>query len=326
MTGVPILEAVDLRKRFPLARGGKFVHAVNGVSFSVARGEILGLVGESGSGKSTIGRLVLRLLAIDGGSVRFMGQDITFLPDRAMRKLRADMQMVFQDPWSALNPRLSIRTLIEEPIRLHLPLDAAQRRARVVALCDRVRLGQALLDRYPSQLSGGQLQRVCIARALATEPKLIVLDEPTSSLDLSVRAGILDLLIRLRDETGVAMLFITHDLGTLKLIADRIQVLYLGQVVETGPAGWIFDRPEHPYTQALLSASLTTDFAKQRPRIHLQGEIPSAVDLPKGCRFHGRCPVALPACQVELPRLVDEYADGREVACLRVREGGNRIR
>lgn len=325
MTSAPVLEVQDLRKRFPLARR-KFVHAVNGVSFSLARGEILGLVGESGSGKSTIGRLVLRLLGIDAGTVRFMGKDITSLPEKAMRRLRADMQIVFQDPWSALNPRLSIRSSIEEPIRLHLPLDAAQRRARVAALCDRVRLGQGLLDRYPSQLSGGQLQRVCIARALATEPKLIVLDEPTSSLDLSVRAGILDLLVRLRNETGVAMLFITHDLGTLRLIADRIQVLYLGQVVETGPTAQIFDQPEHPYTQALLSSSLTTDFAKQRPRIHLRGEIPSAVELPKGCRFHARCPVAQLACQAELPKLLDTQGDGREVACLRVHDGGNRIR
>jgi oligopeptide/dipeptide ABC transporter ATP-binding protein len=153
-----------------------------------------------------------------------------------------------------------------------------------------------------------------------------VLDEPTSSLDLSVRAGILDLLVRLRNETGVAMLFITHDLGTLRLIADRIQVLYLGQVVETGPTAQIFDQPEHPYTQALLSSSLTTDFAKQRPRIHLRGEIPSAVELPKGCRFHARCPVAQPACQAELPKLLDTQGDGREVACLRVHDGGNRIR
>jgi len=320
-----VLEAIDLEKRFPLGSGRKAVHAVNGVSFALQRGEILGLVGESGSGKSTIGRLVLRLLEANAGTVRFLGRDITRLPEREVRRLRVDMQMVFQDPWGALNPRLSIRTLIEEPIKLHLKLTAAERRERVAAICDRVRLGQGLLDRYPSQLSGGQLQRVCIARALATEPKLIVLDEPTSSLDLSVRAGILDLLVRLRNETGVAMLFITHDLGTLKLIADRIQVLYLGQVVETGAAATIFARPEHPYTQALLSANLTTDFASQKARIPLQGEIPSPVDLPDGCRFAGRCPVAIPACRTTMPPLVDQLGDGRLTACLRVRDGGNRI-
>lgn len=319
-----VLEAVDIHKRFPLGGSRQEVHAVNGVSFTLGRGEILGLVGESGSGKSTIGRLVLRLTEASGGSVRFLGQDMLALSERAVRRMRVDMQMVFQDPWSALNPRLSIGTLIEEPIKLHLGLGRRARRERVEALCDRVRLGRVLLGRYPSQLSGGQLQRVCIARALATEPKLIVLDEPTSSLDLSVRAGILDLLARLRDETGVAMLFITHDLGTLKLIADRILVLYLGQVVETGTAARIFERPEHPYTQALLSANLTTDFARQGQRVHLTGEVPSPIRLPPGCLFAGRCPAALDSCKQQRPGLIDLREDQR-VACLRLADGGNRI-
>jgi oligopeptide/dipeptide ABC transporter ATP-binding protein len=257
--------------------------------------------------------------------VRLLGQDITELRDSAVRPLRSDMQMVFQDPWSALNPRLTVGTLIEEPIRLHMKLSAAERRERAAALAERVRLGRAMLDRYPGQLSGGQLQRVCIARALATDPKLVVLDEPTSSLDLSVRAGILDLLARLRDETGVAMLFITHDLGTLKLIADRVLVLYLGAVVEEGPASRIFTAPEHPYTQALLSAHLTTEIDRPAQRIRLSGEVPSPIDLPPGCLFAGRCPVAIDACRSARPPL-EAAEGGLRVACIRLHDGGNRLR
>jgi oligopeptide/dipeptide ABC transporter ATP-binding protein len=319
----PVLEIAGLSKHFPIDRH-RAVHAVNDVSFSVARGEILALVGESGSGKSTIGRLALRLIEPSAGRVRLLGQDITDLRDSAVRPLRRDMQMVFQDPWSALNPRLTVGTLIEEPIRLHLGLPAAERRERAAALAERVRLGRAMLDRYPGQLSGGQLQRVCIARALATDPKLVVLDEPTSSLDLSVRAGILDLLARLRDETGVAMLFITHDLGTLKLIADRVLVLYLGAVVEEGPASRIFTAPEHPYTQALLSAHLTTEIDKPTQRIRLSGEVPSPIDLPPGCLFAGRCPVAIDTCRSARPPL--EQAGDLRVACIRLHDGGNRLR
>ena len=321
----PVLEVTGLEKRFQTEGRRRFVHAVNGVSFSVARGEILALVGESGSGKSTIGRLALRLIEPSAGSVRLLGQEITTLRDSQVRRLRADMQMVFQDPWSALNPRLSVGTLIEEPIRLHMKLGGAERRERAAALAERVRLGRGLMDRYPSQLSGGQLQRVCIARALATDPKLVVLDEPTSSLDLSVRAGILDLLARLRDETGVAMLFITHDLGTLKLIADRVLVLYLGAVVEEGPAARIFGEPTHPYTQALLSAHLTTEIDKPPRRIRLTGEVPSPIDLPPGCLFAGRCPAAIEACRTTRPPLEDVGGQLR-VACIRVKDGGNRLR
>jgi oligopeptide/dipeptide ABC transporter ATP-binding protein len=320
----PVLEIAGLSKHFPIDRH-RAVHAVNDVSFAVARGEILALVGESGSGKSTIGRLALRLIEPSAGRVRLLGQDITELRDSAVRPLRSDMQMVFQDPWSALNPRLTVGTLIEEPIRLHMKLSAAERRERAAALAERVRLGRAMLDRYPGQLSGGQLQRVCIARALATDPKLVVLDEPTSSLDLSVRAGILDLLARLRDETGVAMLFITHDLGTLKLIADRVLVLYLGAVVEEGPASRIFTAPEHPYTQALLSAHLTTEIDRPAQRIRLSGEVPSPIDLPPGCLFAGRCPVAIDACRSARPPL-EAAEGGLRVACIRLHDGGNRLR
>ena len=224
----PVLKVENLVKHFPAGDGDRIVHAVNGVSFSIAAGQTLGMVGESGSGKSTIGRTVLRLLRPTSGRITFQGRDISGLPEKSCRPLRADMQMVFQDPWAALNPRMKVRSLIEEPLLLHTKMGRAERRDYAHEMALRVNLNADLLSRYPSGLSGGQLQRVCIARAIATNPKLIVLDEPTSSLDLSVRAGILELLSELKEETGAAMLFISHDLGTVRLISDRIVVLYLG--------------------------------------------------------------------------------------------------
>lgn len=319
----PVLDVQALEKHFALPGGGK-VHAVNGVSFALAPGETLGLVGESGSGKSTIGRCVLRLAAPSAGRIAFLGQDITAAPERHLRPLREKMQIVFQDPWSALNPRMTARALIEEPLRLHTQLSRAERRDRTDALGARVRLPGRLLDRYPAELSGGQLQRVCIARAIATEPALIVLDEPTSSLDLSVRAGILDLLFELKESTRAAMLFITHDLGTLRLIADRVLVLYLGRAVEQADAQTIYEAPAHPYTQALISAHLPADPAVALARHRLSGEIPSAVRLPPGCAFAGRCPVAQPRCREAVPAL-ETIAEDHQAACIRIREGGNRI-
>jgi oligopeptide/dipeptide ABC transporter ATP-binding protein len=317
-----VLQVARLEKRFAVAGGT--VHAVNDVSFTLAPGETLGLVGESGSGKSTIGRCVLRLAAPSAGSVRFLGEELGALPPARLRALRARMQIVFQDPWSALNPRMTARALIEEPLRLHTRLAAADRRAAAEALGVRVRLPPRLLDRHPAELSGGQLQRVCIARAIATDPALIVLDEPTSSLDLSVRAGIIDLLLALKHDTGAALLFITHDLGTLRLIADRIIVLYLGRVVEEGPAATIFDRPQHPYTQALISAHLPADPAVKLARVRLVGEVPSALRLPPGCAFAGRCPVAIPRCREAMPPL-EAVAPAHRAACIRIAEGGNRL-
>jgi len=322
-TAAPILEVEGLVKHFP-GRGGQTVHAVNGVSFAIGPGEVLGLVGESGSGKSTIGRTVLRLLSPTAGRIRFKGQDITRLPERACRRLRADMQMVFQDPWSALNPRLKVGSLIEEPMRLHTALSARERRDRALALAERVRLSPELLTRFPAELSGGQLQRICIARAIATNPQLIVLDEPTSSLDLSVRAGILELLMELKAETKAAMLFISHDLGTLRLVSDRSLVLYLGRTMEQAPTPAIFGDPAHPYTQALMSAHLPADPAVTVRRHVLEGEIPSPIDLPPGCVFHTRCPVAVPGCRAEEPPLLD-LGGGHRAACLRIPEGANRI-
>jgi oligopeptide/dipeptide ABC transporter ATP-binding protein len=311
-----LLQAAGLRKEFPLA-GGRVLRAVAGVDLAIARGEVVGLVGESGSGKSTIGRILTRLTAPSAGTLRFAGADMLALSARDLRALRAKLQIVFQDPWASLNPRLRVRRLIEEPLLLHSPMDAAERRAAAERLAARVRLGTAALDRHPVDLSGGQLQRVCIARALATGPELLVLDEPTSSLDLSVRAGILDLLHGLRAETGMAMLFISHDLATVRLICDRVLVLYLGRVIEEGPAEAIFAAPRHPYTQALLSAQLSPDPRRRAQRLPLTGEIPSAADPPAGCGFAGRCPHAIAACAAAAPPLV-EVAQGQRAACIRV--------
>ncbi len=297
---VPLMQVEDLVKRFPAGAGG-VVHAVNGVSFSIAPGESVGLVGESGSGKSTIGLLVTRLLMPTAGRIIFDGQDITVLPQALMRPLRAALQIVFQNPWGAFNPRMTIRSALEEPLLLHTAANTSERATRVRELAEQVRMPSAALDRYPHELSGGQLQRIGIARAIATRPRLIVLDEPTSSLDLSVRAGVLALLDEIRRETGVALLFISHDLETVELITDRVLVLYLGTVVEAARTADLFADPAHPYTQALLSATLKPDPLQPTHRHALQGEIPRPTVLPPGCVFASRCPIAVAACAREAP-------------------------
>ncbi len=320
MTEIASLRGVSMR----FGSGRHVVHALDDVDLAVRPGEVLGLVGESGSGKSTLGRVLLRLARPSAGRVMFEDRDITDDPEWRLRKLRARMTLVFQDPWSALNPRMTARRLIEEPLQLHTPLSAAERRAAAEALAARVHLAAAQLDRTPGELSGGQLQRVCIARAIATSPRMVVLDEPTSSLDLSVRAGILDLLAELRAGTGAAQVFITHDLATLRLIADRVFVLYLGRVVESGPAREVMDAPAHPYTQALLSAHLSADPAVRSARVRLAGEIPSPLQRPAGCGFVTRCPLAEARCRAAPPRLV-ATGPGREAACVRVADGTNII-
>ncbi|NBS62945.1 MAG: ATP-binding cassette domain-containing protein [Betaproteobacteria bacterium] len=309
------LQLDQVVKHFPGPRRGTRVHAVNDVSFSVAPGETVALVGESGSGKTTLGRLALQLERVTSGRVLLEGRDITQLSQSALRALRPHMQMVFQDPWATLNPRMRIRSVLEEPLKLHTTLSAPERLARIVGMAERVHLGGSLLDRFPAQLSGGQLQRVALARALMTQPRLVVLDEPTSSLDLSVRAEILELLAELRAQSQVSYLFITHDLGTVRLIADRIVVLYLGAIVESGPTALIFNHARHPYTRALFSAQLSTDVRERRERVVLQGEIPSPVDLPRGCSFAGRCPAADDRCRAERPALVTESAV--QIACFK---------
>jgi oligopeptide/dipeptide ABC transporter ATP-binding protein len=315
----PVLSIRNLVHRFP---GG--VHAVNDVSFDIAAGETLGLVGESGSGKSTIGLLVTRLLAPTGGQILFEGEDITHLGAAALRKLRARLQIVFQDPWGALNPRMTIGRLMEEPLTLHGQGDAASRAVEIRRLADRVRLPAASLARYPHELSGGQLQRVSIARAIANRPKLIVLDEPTSSLDLSVRAGILQLLDELQRESGVAMLFISHDLETVRLVSHRVAVLYLGRVAEQAPAEQLFANPAHPYTQVLLSAHLPPDPLVKLHRHEVVGEIPSPVNLPPGCFFAGRCPLVRPDCTAGPPPFL-EVEPGHRAACIRIADGTNHL-
>jgi oligopeptide/dipeptide ABC transporter ATP-binding protein len=319
----PILSVQRLVHRFAGA-GGTTVKAVNDVSFDIAPGETLGLVGESGSGKSTIGLLVTRLLAPTAGRILFDGVDITRLSPAALRPLRAKLQIVFQDPWGSLNPRMTIARLLEEPLSLHAPLAGEARAAEARRLADRVRLPVATLSRYPHELSGGQLQRVSIARAVANRPKVIVLDEPTSSLDLSVRAGILQLLDELQRETGVAMLFISHDLETVRLVSHRVIVLYLGRVAEEGPTARLFDAPAHPYTQVLLSANLPPDPEVPLARHEVFGEIPSPVNLPPGCFFAGRCPLAKPECEAAPPALA-HLEEGHMAACIRVADGTNRL-
>lgn len=320
----PALLAVDaLVKTFPMA-GGRVVGAVNGVSFAIAPGESVGLAGESGSGKSTIGMLVTRLLPVSAGRIRFEGRDITELPDREMRELRSAIQIVFQDPWAAQNPRMTVGRSLAEPLLLHTPLDAAARTARVRELADQVHLPRASLERFPHELSGGQLQRVAIARAIATRPRLLVLDEPTSSLDLSVRAGILQLLEEIRRETGVATLLISHDIETIEFMTQRLLILYLGSIVEQGATRDVLAMPAHPYTQTLLSAALPADPDVALKRHRAYGDIPSPIDLPPGCRFAPRCPLAVDACRAAQPAL-QRFEGEHLAACVRIADGTHRL-
>lgn len=319
----PILKVQDLRKHF--RKGSTTVYAVDGVSFDLRPGETIGLVGESGSGKSTIGRTLVRLLQPTAGSIVFDGADIAGFSQRQCKPLRRDLQFVFQNPWGALNPRMRVSRLIEEPLRL---AGIATAQADAAALADKVQLNAQVLSRYPHELSGGQLQRVCIARAIASRPKVVVLDEPTSSLDLSVRAGVLELLASLQRETNAAFIFISHDLDTVRLISNRIMVLYLGRVVEEGRVEDVFRNPAHPYTQALLSSHLPvmTRAQGQHRRIRLVGEIPSPLRQQTGCSFAGRCPVAMPACTSAIPPMYPLSGPGHQAACIRVPDGTNDIR
>ena len=313
--GKPLLQLDQVTRSFDVG-GKRTLTAVRQLSLQIQPGEVVGLVGESGSGKSTVGRMAIALLPPTEGRISFDGTDLATMASDDLRRLRQRMQIIFQDPWGALNPRHTIGRLMEEPLLLHTSLTAQQRREEVVAMAQRMQLGLPLLERYPAQLSGGQLQRVCIGRALATKPDLLVLDEPTSSLDVSVRAGILQLLDTLRRETGVAMLFISHDLETIHALCDRVVVLYLGCEVESGPVESVFKSPAHPYTKALLSAQLFADPAVKTERQHLRGEIPSPLAAPPGCPFSTRCPIYESRCDAGLPAMRLDSAGTHAARCI----------
>ena len=273
-----------------LGGSGAVVRAVDGVSFHLDEGECLGLVGESGSGKSTVGRAILRLVEPTGGDIRFGGRSILALPERELRRLRRQMQLIFQDPQSSLNPRRSIMRSVAEPLVVHEGLSGRALRERVRVLLETVGLQREHMYRYPHELSGGQRQRVGLARALALRPRLVVLDEPTSALDVSVQAQILSLLERLQEEFGLTYLFISHNLAVIRHLCDRVAVMYLGRIVETAPVEGLFETARHPYTEALLSAVPDLEAGQAREEIVLEGDVPSPLRVPSGCRFHPRCP------------------------------------
>jgi oligopeptide/dipeptide ABC transporter ATP-binding protein len=309
--GIPLLEVVDLVKHFPAKDGHGVTRAVDGVSLQLARGETLGIVGESGCGKSTLARLMLRLIEPSAGEVRFAGENLLALPARAMRERRRDMQIVFQDPYASLDPRLSIGSIIAEPLEIHAIGDRRQRRARVAELLALVGLEPDAATRYPHEFSGGQRQRIGIARAIALEPKLVVLDEPISALDVSIQSQILNLLMELKQRLQLSYVFISHDLAVVEHVCDRVAVMYLGRIVELADTADLYGRQSHPYTEALISAAPEPDPDRRRQRIVLSGDPPSPEMPPPGCPFHPRCPKVMERCHTEVPADRDIGRDGR---------------
>ncbi len=319
MTHAPLLQVTDLKTHFPL-RGGVFgrtqgsVKAVDGVSFEVRRGETLGLVGESGCGKSTLGRTLLRLVDATSGSVKFDGRELLGMSQRELRPLRRRMQLIFQDPFASLNPRMKVGDIIAEPFAIHGLAKGEERRRRVLGLLDKMGLPKEAMERFPHEFSGGQRQRIGIARSLAVGPELVIADEPISALDVSIQAQIINLLVDLQRDLQLTYVFIAHDLKIVEYISDRVAVMYLGKIVELATAQDLYKRPRHPYTQALLSAVPVPDPTRKRERIVLQGDVPSPINPPTGCAFHPRCPHAFDRCRVEAPPLYD-LKGGHVSAC-----------
>lgn len=314
-----LVEVSNLKKYFAVRRGllqrsTGLLKAVDGVSFDIDAGECFSLVGESGSGKTTLGRCIMRLIEPTEGEIRFQGDDLLALKGRELRRRRRHFQMVFQDPYGSLNPRMRIDRALAEPLIVHRIVEPQNRRQRLEELLDLVGLPQESLGRYPHEFSGGQRQRIGIARALATEPQFLVADEPVSGLDVSVRAQIINLLVDLQKRLGLSMLFIAHDLAVVEQIADRVGVMYLGRIVELGPRSGVFASPQHPYTASLLSAVPVPEPGRTRDRIILTGDSPSPLTPPSGCPFHPRCPIARSECATERPEL-QAVAVGHQVAC-----------
>ncbi|WP_143767782.1 ABC transporter ATP-binding protein [Paenibacillus odorifer] len=318
MKETPLIEVKGLKKLFSVKKGffgtTKYLHAVDGISFAIRKGETFSLVGESGCGKSTTGRLVTRLLEPNHGEVWFKGQNISHISDNQMRLLRKDMQMVFQDPYASLNPRMKVKDLVAEPLLIHTKLSSKERDKLACELLETVGLNSLHAERFAFEFSGGQRQRIGIARALSVRPSLIVADEPVSALDVSIQSQVLNLLQDLQEEYGLTYLFISHDLSVVEHISDRIGVMYLGSLVETADKDTLYDRPLHPYTQALLSSVPVPDPSLKKERIILKGDLPSPVDPPTGCRFHTRCPSCMEICKQHVP-VFREVEPGHELAC-----------